>query len=161
MARTFTQRLNGFLTRLAYRAYRRLPLFGRLTGSAAVIHGKDGRFLVVERSDGLGVAFPGGLAWPREAPERTLRREVLEETGLRVVKARFLFAFDDPTGLAASTSVFSATVCGDPRGSWEGDPLWISLEELDTRVLPNQRPIVDYLLRGEPKGGDPETSAAE
>jgi 8-oxo-dGTP pyrophosphatase MutT (NUDIX family) len=147
------QRVNGFLTRSAYRAYRHAPVFGRLHGAAAVIR-RDGRILAVERSDGLGLGFPGGLSWPWESPDRTVRREVREETGLAVNRLEFRFAFDDPTGLPATTSVFEADVdSGVPRPSWEGNPEWVTVEELVRRIMPNQQPIVDYLRRARNAGG--------
>jgi len=54
------QRLFRVISRSCIAAYGRFPVFGALRGSAAVIR-RGHRFLVVERSDGLGLAFPG--AW--------------------------------------------------------------------------------------------------
>src|SRR5689334_11774342 len=48
-------------SRMATAIYRRLPVFGRLRGSNAIIESR-GRFLLLRRNDGLGLCFPGGLA---------------------------------------------------------------------------------------------------
>ena len=57
---------------------------------------RDGRYLMIVRGDGVGhapgvLAFPGGKTelgdGPSDVLESTARREVLEETGVRVSRA--------------------------------------------------------------------------
>jgi 8-oxo-dGTP pyrophosphatase MutT (NUDIX family)/transcriptional regulator with XRE-family HTH domain len=125
----------GFPTRLRHGAfyvasrlgtwlYRHSPLFGRLRGSIAIIS-RSGQYLVIERGDGHGWCFPGGLSRPGKAPKATVRREVLEETGLMVTACRLLVGFDEPI---THTHVFAVEVSGEVKGSWEGKPRWLSLQ---------------------------------
>src|ERR1051326_6281122 len=73
--------------------YSRFPIFGRLRAAMGIIRKHD-TFLVIERNDGRGVSFPGGLCNPWEKDDQALSREILEETGLRVatsdLKLRYL-----------------------------------------------------------------------
>jgi 8-oxo-dGTP pyrophosphatase MutT (NUDIX family) len=84
--------------------YGHFPLFGRLRGSIAITS-QSGHYLIIERSDQRGWCFPGGLSRPGEAPEATVRREVLEETALVVTSCRLLHRFDEPL---AHTHVFAS-----------------------------------------------------
>lgn len=53
-------------------------------GAACVIFDDAGRVLLVHHTYGrLNWELPGGGSEPREAPDETARRELLEETGLR------------------------------------------------------------------------------
>lgn len=86
---TWRQRLFAIISRSCIALYGRLPIFGALRGSAAIIR-RENSFLVLERSDGLGLAFPGGMVHPWESEEQGLAREVREETGLRLTRCSFL-----------------------------------------------------------------------
>jgi 8-oxo-dGTP pyrophosphatase MutT (NUDIX family) len=94
-----------------------------------------GRLLVVETPTGL--YLPGGGTGPGEAPEETLRREVMEETGCRVARlARFASArqfLSDRTGqrcIVKIESFYAVELAGDPAGG-EPDhrPRWLPVEE--------------------------------
>ena len=61
------------LSRTGLAVYSRLPIFGRLKASVAVIRDSQ-TFLVIERSDKRGVSFPGGLALPWESAEQAMAR---------------------------------------------------------------------------------------
>jgi 8-oxo-dGTP pyrophosphatase MutT (NUDIX family) len=78
------------LSRAATYVYPRLPIFGRLKAAVGVIQEGD-KFLVIERNDGRGVCFPGGLGWPWETAEQTVGREILEETGMTVRNSLLAF----------------------------------------------------------------------
>jgi 8-oxo-dGTP diphosphatase len=84
----------GPIRRAGLSAYRRLPkrTKARLThlstpsfslGAVAVIEWQ-GRILGLEQTHRRGFSLPGGLAEKHESPDRTVTREVLEETGLRI-----------------------------------------------------------------------------
>jgi len=60
-----------------------------LCGSGAYIV-KDGSVLLQRRKDNGLLSNHGGLMEPGESTEETMRREVLEETGLTVTKAALL-----------------------------------------------------------------------
>lgn len=106
--------------------YARWPIFGELPGSVAVIR-RGERYLLQWRNDGLGWAFPGGIAWPGESAEHTLRRELREETGLRIHSCQLLFTYPDRAYIPSRISVFTACAEGEPRPSWEGRPEWRAL----------------------------------
>lgn len=134
-ARRLGPRLFRLLSRLFVASYGRLPLFGYLPSSVGVLRRGDA-VLVLERSDGLGWGFPGGLAWPWEDAAQTLRREFREETGIVVTSCRLLFRYRDRHFIHSEISVF-VVEAGDaePVASWEGVPRWVTLEQLPGRVF--------------------------
>ena len=136
------QRLFGVISRSCTAAYGRFPLFGALRGAAAVIR-RDDCFLVVARSDGLGLAFPGGLAHFREPEEHTLAREVEEETGLRLTSYSLLLRYTTSVPYPSRVAVYRAEAEGQLRSSWEGVPCWVGFSELQQRLMLNQRPILE------------------
>ncbi len=139
---SWQQRLFGVISRTCIAAYGHFPLFGALRGSAAVIR-RDDRFLVIERSDGLGLAFPGGLAHFWESEERALAREVLEETGLRLTSCSLLLRYATSVPYPSRVAVYRAEVEGHLRSSWEGLPCWVGFSELQQRLMLNQRPVLE------------------
>jgi ADP-ribose pyrophosphatase YjhB (NUDIX family) len=102
-----------------------LPPFG----SVCMIVEDNGRYLVIQRSEGR-VAFPSGFMRWREHPTQTVRREGKEETGLdlragevlgysSVVSSHFL-------RMSSLTLIYEAEVTGgELRGSVEGKPCWL------------------------------------
>lgn len=142
---SFRSRLFWIYSRLAHGLYRRFPIFGEIRGAVAVIR-RDGGFVVIERNDGFGLGFPGGIASFRENPEDTVRREVHEETGLTITSAEHKFRFHADEPFPNLTDVFEATAEGEFRSSWEGTVRVSSLEELQQRVVSQQRRIIEYLL---------------
>ncbi len=136
------QRLFGWISRTCIAAYGRFPLFGALRGSAAVIRRGD-LYLVVERSDGLGLAFPGGLVNFWESAEQALVREVHEETGLRLTSYSLLLSYTTSVPYPSRVSIFVAEAEGELRSSWEGIPCWVNYSQLQQRLMRNQRPILE------------------
>ena len=102
-------------------------------------------FLVIERNDGRGVSFPGGLQFPWESAEQALVREVLEETGFEVTRFVFKFRYYSAAEVPLNITVFDAEAAGQLRSSWEGTPCWLPIAELRQRLLPSQRRILDDL----------------
>jgi 8-oxo-dGTP pyrophosphatase MutT (NUDIX family) len=138
---TWQQRLFGVISRTCTAAYARFPVFGALRGATAVIR-RDRLFLVIERSDGLGLAFPGGLAHFWESEEQALCREVREETGLCLTKHSLLLRYSASVPYPSRVAVFAAQAQGELRPSWEGIPRWVDMAELRRGLMPNQRPIL-------------------
>jgi len=141
------RRLFWAISRTGIFLYRRLPIFGSLRASVAVIREAD-RVLVIERHDGRGISFPGGIAFPWESDAEALRREVLEETGLHITCLDLNFRYFTAADVPCVITVFSAQAAGQVQESWEGLPCWLGVSELRARVLPSQKPIVENIATG-------------
>ncbi len=127
--------------------YGLFPLFGPFRGAIAIIQSGH-LYLVLDRSDGLGLCFPGGLAHWREMSLETARRELLEETGLDLISAERLFEYESDVDVPAITTVFRGVARGQLRESWEGTPRWISLQEMEpNKIFSAHAPVIEYLKR--------------
>lgn len=138
------RRLFGVIARTCFFLYGHFPFLGPLDASIAIIE-RDGLLLVVNRADGRGLCFPGGLALRKEDPLETLRREVDEETGLRIEAAEWRLKYFSNCDIPCNTNVYEVVVSGGERGSWEGLLEWVTLEELQQRLIVPQRPVLEYL----------------
>jgi 8-oxo-dGTP pyrophosphatase MutT (NUDIX family) len=132
------------LSRCSVAIYSRFPILGALKGVVGLIRYKES-FLVIERSDGRGVSFPGGLQLPWESAEKALVREVREETGLNVTSFALKLSYYTSAEIPLTITVFDAEAAGQLRSSWEGIPGWLPLAELKQRLLPSQRQVLDHL----------------
>ncbi len=151
------RRLFWIVARTCLALYRRFPLFGTLRASIAIIQ-QNQQFLVIQRNDGRGLSFPGGLASRNEAAEDTVRREVLEETGLRVTAHELRMRYHSTADVPCDVSVFEVQAKGELKTSWEGSPQWMTLAELEPRMLRSQRPALE-LLRKLSAASQPEIPA--
>ena len=140
-------RLFWLISRVAIVLYRHFPVFGRIRGAVGIVR-RDGGFVVLKRSDGYGYGFPGGIRRPFEGAESALRREIAEETGLKLISAEQVLQYEDEKMYPSSTTVFEAIVEGEIRSSWEGEVVVASLSELQQKVMPAQRRIVEHLRQG-------------
>jgi 8-oxo-dGTP pyrophosphatase MutT (NUDIX family) len=131
---------------VAFGAYGRVPLFGALRASVAIIRQGE-LFLAIERSDDQGYSLPGGLALPWEKDERVLTREVHEETGLQVDSYKFLFTYFARVPIPCNVNVFEAEASGHLRDSWEGTPHWVDLRFLQSHIALSQRSVIEKLRR--------------
>jgi len=129
------------IAKAAIAVYSRFPLFGDLRAAVAVLR-HNGLILVIDRNDGRGLSFPGGLTHPKESAESSMRREVKEETGLEVEQARLLFEYRTTSDVPCVVTVFEVAANGTLAGSWEGTPRWLSLLEVQSKILPSQMEIV-------------------
>lgn len=132
------------IARTGIAIYSRLPIFGRLRAALAVLR-NDGMILMIDRNDGRGFSFPGGLSHPCETAEQAMRREVREETGLEVQNARFLFEYQTSADIPCTVTVFEAEAHGTLAGSWEGNPRWVSIADASLRVLASQREVIHHI----------------
>ena len=128
--------------------YRRFPIFGTLRAAVGIIRQGD-RYLLINRNDGRGFSFPGGLAKPREPEEKAVRREVSEETGLEVTEAELDFRYFNSEEIPCNISMFKVGASGNLRGSWEGLPQWVERAAMRTGILKSQIPIVERILSSE------------
>ena len=137
-----SKKLFWLLSRSGLFIYSRFPVFGPLKASLGVIRRGD-VFLVIDRNDGRGVSFPGGLQYPWESVERALRREVREETGLDVVRSVVKLRYHSSAEVPVNHTVFEIDAHGRLRGSWEGRPCWLRIAELGHSLVPSQRRILE------------------
>lgn len=122
------------------------PVFGSLRAGLALIH-RDGRFLMIDRNDGRGVCLPGGISTRGEEEAATVRREVLEETGLTVTGAELRLRFYSSVDVPCNACVFEVRVSGEIKDSWEGTPRWMTCKELEPRLLESQRPVLELMQK--------------
>jgi len=141
LLQSLKRRLFWIVAHTCFTLYRWFPIFGSLRASIAIIY-RDGKFLVIQRNDGRGLGLPGGIARWRENEEIALRREVLEETGLSVVSAKVEMRYYSNADVPCNIAVFRAEANGELRDSWEGAPRWMTIEELEPRILESQRAVL-------------------
>src|SRR5689334_20916305 len=96
------------VARTALFLYSHLPIFGRLRAALGIVE-KDGLFLIIERNDGRGVSFPGGLCNPWEQEKQALTREIFEETGLRVTASELRFRYSSDADVKVEVGVWGVT----------------------------------------------------
>jgi len=138
------KKLFWLLSRSGLFIYSRFPVFGSLKASLGIICRGDS-VLVINRNDGRGVSFPGGLQYPWESAERALQREVREETGLDVVRSVVKLRYHSSADVPVNHTVFEIDAQGRLRGSWEGTPCWLRIAELEGCLLASQRRILELL----------------
>ena len=100
---------------------------------------KEGNFLLLQRSDNLQWDLPGGHLKDKEVstPERGLKREVLEETGLEIDTFSPLF--------------FSVENRSYYRGDFPSDqPLVLTDEHVDYKMI-SEKDLPNYEMRDEIK----------
>ena len=130
---TLKKNLFWIVSRTALWGYRRVPIFGPLRASLGVIRNAE-HVLVIRRNDGRGVCFPGGLSLPWEPDEKTLIREIEEETGYRVGAVQKLFsAFMSPGALTEKLHFFIAEYDARPG---QGGGLKEEGEDIEGREMP-------------------------
>jgi 8-oxo-dGTP diphosphatase len=67
-----------------------------MPGAVAVVQNKEGQILLQRRSDTGAWELPGGALDPGEEPAEAVIREVLEETGIRVIPDRIVGIYTEP-----------------------------------------------------------------
>lgn len=143
---TLKRRLFWIVARTCFALYKWFPLFGSLRASIAIIR-RNGEILAIERADGRGFSLPGGISSWRETEEHTLRREVREETGLTVTSHESKLRYYSCQDMPCTISVYEVKATGALKNSWEGTPRWMTLDELETRILKSQRPVMEWLRK--------------
>lgn len=139
-----------------------------VTGGA-IIRDKDNRILLQMRSDYGDWGLPGGGMEPGETIEETMKREVLEETGLEVCKnelygvysgPRMQYRYPDGNEVVFVMFIFNALADLNGKIGNDGNTVkfndpskeslrleFKSLEEIDiSKISTVQRPIFEDLL---------------
>lgn len=126
----------------------------RISVAAGVIRREDGRVLVTRRPPGKHMAgaweFPGGKVRAPETPRRTLARELFEELGIEVRKARELMQYEQQyTDRLVELYFFSVEdYAGTPEGRESQKLAWELPEDLGGMgFLPADRPLVELLIQ--------------
>ncbi|HZR40274.1 MAG TPA: NUDIX hydrolase [Ktedonobacteraceae bacterium] len=129
------EKIKGLLAGLVFRLIALLTL-GQISPilSACVIVERDGKILLVDRSDGLGYTIPGGVVRYRETLEQCVLREVCEETGYNVKLSGIVGIYSslerDPRFRAVSIAYKGSIIDGSEHGSGEGQPCWQAPDEV-------------------------------
>ena len=114
------------------------------SANVAFILNKDGELLVERRKNNPAkgtLDLPGGFADMNETVEEGLKREVMEETGLEVTEAKYMFSKPNTyhySGVDIPTldMFFRCKVKDDNKVKANDDAaecMWIPLEEIETK----------------------------
>ncbi|MBC8449940.1 MAG: NUDIX domain-containing protein [Chloroflexi bacterium] len=94
---------------------------------------REGEVLALHRSDGR-YALPGGAMRYGETCDAALRRELREETGAEIAIEGLVGVYSGPAPGRNVRAVVIVYRCrwtgGQERCSYEGEPVWLSLEAL-------------------------------
>ncbi len=132
-----------------------------LCGSSVVIRNAQGQLLLQQRVHPAGSwCFPGGLMELGESTEDAARREVMEETALRLGALELIGVYSGPDSLCRAQNgdewyvVNIAYACGDYSGTprvndAESAALrWFAPEEIPGALVASHRKILaDYFKR--------------
>jgi len=126
-----------------------------MKGEAVLLQKKSKGLFGADKWNGVG-----GKLKPNETPEECVKREVFEETSLKVLELRFHgilnFYFGDRKEPSWIVYVFSArTFEGEPRSSEEGELRWFGFEEIPyDEMWQDDRHWLPLLLEGKSFEGD-------
>src|SRR5260370_17353716 len=92
------EKIKGLLAGLIYRVIVLLTLgqISPLVGAGAIIE-QDGKFLLIDRSDGLGYTIPVVIVRHKETVDQCVLGEACEATGYEIILTRLLATFSSLT----------------------------------------------------------------
>ena len=93
------------------------------------------KILLLSLSYLKGFGLPGGIIQAGETAEQTLRREILEETGLAVETAKYLFSVPSSiAGISTLSLVYEVEATGNLKQSREGSLHWLKPADVMQRM---------------------------
>lgn len=112
-----------------------------------VIIEDNGRFLVIKQRSGQCV-LPGGFMRWHEQPAQAALREAREETGLELNIGNFagyqIYNSKSLRKISTINLIYDAQInSGTLRASSEGQPLWLSKDDMPAKLSPVARKIFD------------------
>lgn len=116
--------------------------------SVTALINKKGKLLFLDLSYLKGLGFPGGIVKAGENLEESLKREVLEETGLTIVKSKYVDSVkSNVNGISKVSVIFIVEVEGKIRDSEEGKLLWLKPQEALKKMayIDNEITLKNYL----------------
>lgn len=147
------EKIKGWLAGIIHRLIALLT-FGQISPllGAGIIIEQDGKFLVVDRTDGLGYNIPGGIVRYKETVEHCVSRETYEETGYTVQITGLVGVYStpdrDPRFRAVAIAYKGILLGGSLRASHEGQPSWRTPAEVFGHMAFDCETILkDYLSR--------------
>lgn len=136
-----------FLVTVAGAMYKYLPIKFPPIPSASAIITKGAKILVVRLTYKNGYGLPGGVLQKQEGFEDGVKREVFEETGLRITSLNYFHSYYTWHDYPTVNNTYIARASGNLRKSKEGIPEWHDPKEVvDKMVFPdNQQAVKDFL----------------
>lgn len=145
------------------------PEANSIRPSAGAFVQRDGKILLIQRSDNGNWSMPGGAQDPGESLTRTAVRETLEESGVHVRVTGLVGIFTDPRHVVHYTSndevrqeftvIYRADYLhGYPTESDESIRVgWFTADEVGELPMdPSQRKRLDWAMRQKEPYIDPE-----
>ncbi|SES45729.1 ADP-ribose pyrophosphatase YjhB, NUDIX family [Pedococcus cremeus] len=145
------------------------PKANSIRPSAGAFVQREGKILLIQRSDNGNWSMPGGAQDPGESLTRTAVRETLEESGVHVRVTGLVGIFTDPRHVVHYTSndevrqeftvIYRADyVDGDATESDESTHVgWFTADEIvELRMDPSQRKRLEWAVSREEPYIDPE-----
>ncbi len=115
--------------------------------SVSAIIEKDKKLCAVKLSYKNGYALPGGMLESEESFESALKREVFEETGLKIRSVSYFNEYAFNIEYPTINIVFTAKAIGKIKPSHEGIPEWIHPKDLLPKLVyqDNSQAVSDYI----------------
>jgi ADP-ribose pyrophosphatase YjhB (NUDIX family) len=98
--------------------------------SVAALINRNGKLLFLDLSYLKGFGLPGGVVQTNEDIESSLRREIFEETGLKITKQTYLWSLPSISfSIPMLTLYYEVEVEGEEKKSVEGTLHWMEPRE--------------------------------
>lgn len=145
------EKIKGWLAGIIFRVIALLT-FGQISpllGTGIIVE-QEGKVLFIERTDGLGYCFPGGIVRYKETIEHCVLREAYEETGYTTQITGLVGVYSsherDPRFRAVAIVYKGVLLEGSLRASREGTPCWRAPEDVFGHMaFDNEGMLKDYL----------------